>query len=523
MSLTLQEVLEFPILQSAGARVLCAQDQLHREIKWVHSAEIPDIAEFLSGGELLLTAGLGMGATEEKQKRFVRDVARAGAAAIVIEESGRMFEEVPRAIVDEAAANGLVIVALGKEVAFAEVSATIHRKLTQQELASLEMQAALEEEFSKLVLDGADSFAIISFLSGWLRATVVLENASRQIITYKDASDGNDGGVDIAAWQTHSRSLHENDACVTAPVIMRGQPWGWIHAFVPENISFEPAYFRAAVKRAAAYVTISLLTDRNAEAKDYQRGTAFISRLLLGDLSGSAFVERCHRIGQQIDADHLQVLVLNKGVDPTYERPSLSELQMLRQRQPVRDMVHSDFEDTVLVITSNKLKSIGKYAELVGEPQLSGGFSRIVDASRLLTAIAQARTAASVAKSLDRPGLVDFETLGTERLLASLLDSPELTNFVEDELGPLLKHDSFASTPLLPTLRAYLEADGKKSAAAAKLFIQRRSLYNRLDKITRILGKDIDQPRVHQSLAVALQGLDLLERTSIGAGPLSRP
>jgi purine catabolism regulator len=60
------------------------------------------------------------------------------------------------------------------------------------------------------------------------------------------------------------------------------------------------------------------------------------------------------------------------------------------------------------------------------------------------------------------------------RLLMTVADTPDLASYVEDELGPLLKHDAGTANPLLPTLRAFLQCDSGKSEAAKKLYVQRR-------------------------------------------------
>jgi purine catabolism regulator len=91
------------------------------------------------------------------------------------------------------------------------------------------------------------------------------------------------------------------------------------------------------------------------------------------------------------------------------------------------------------------------------------GISRPVSASQLPAAVEQARSAASVALAKPDKAVHRFDELGVLRLLASLAGGPELARYIEDELGPLLKHDAKATNPLLPTLRTYLSCDGKKS------------------------------------------------------------
>jgi len=47
MVFTVADALDIDLLKDAGARVLTGSDSLDREVRWVHSSEISDIARFL--------------------------------------------------------------------------------------------------------------------------------------------------------------------------------------------------------------------------------------------------------------------------------------------------------------------------------------------------------------------------------------------------------------------------------------------------------------------------------------------
>ena len=55
--LTVRSALELEVFQRTEVRVLAGAQHLDRPVRWVHTGEIPDIHRFLSGGEMLLTAG----------------------------------------------------------------------------------------------------------------------------------------------------------------------------------------------------------------------------------------------------------------------------------------------------------------------------------------------------------------------------------------------------------------------------------------------------------------------------------
>src|SRR5205085_9439238 len=91
-------------------------------------------------------------------------------------------------------------------------------------------------------------------------------------------------------------------------------------------------------------------------------------------------------------------------------------------------------------------------------------------------------------------------------LLHLLRDDPRLQTFVERELGTLL---AAASHPeLLGVLAAYLAAGGNKAEAAKRSHLARPTFYERLRRIERILGTDLDAAESRTSLHVAFLALE---------------
>lgn len=497
MAITVSTALNLQVFQGVEVRVLTGAEHLTREIRWVHASELPDIATFLSGGELLLTAGLGMGHTATSQRQYVKSIAQAGAIALVIEESGRMFERVPQTVVEEAARNELPVLALGQEIPFAAVSTQVHELLAEERVHRLKREREIEAAFSDLLFQGADSMSIIRELARMIQAPVVLENIVRKVIAYVGRTPQADQIIDT--WTTHSREAHPPEhSCRRRTVMMRGQPWGWIHLPLGSKNTDDLDDF--ALERAATAVAISLLTDRTTQARHDQRSTSLITRLILGDLTGTEFVDRARSLGYSLGNESLVALVLHTSrdspaPDPTEPRPFIS----------------ADLDDYSLTILPTVKLEGPAVTTMIRAAAQGGGISRMASADSLPTAITQAQSAAAVSRT--RPGtpVIRFEELGVERLLVNLAQGPELAAFVEDELGPLLEWDATSSIPLLPTLRAFLDADGNKSVAAQHLFIQRRTLYNRLDRISGLLGRPLTQPATRQGLLLAVKGLDLLD------------
>ncbi|MFD0441626.1 PucR family transcriptional regulator ligand-binding domain-containing protein [Streptomyces indonesiensis] len=59
MALSVAAALQLEVFSRTTVRVYAGEKNLGHTIRWVHPVEILDIGQFLTGGELLLTAGLG--------------------------------------------------------------------------------------------------------------------------------------------------------------------------------------------------------------------------------------------------------------------------------------------------------------------------------------------------------------------------------------------------------------------------------------------------------------------------------
>src|SRR5262245_24951338 len=114
MAMTVQAALQLEVFSRVKVTVHAGEENLDRQVRWVHPTEITEIADFLRGGEMLLTAGLGIGASPEAQRRYLNEIADAKAAVLVVELSGRAFEEMPPALVEAARERGFPLVSLDR-------------------------------------------------------------------------------------------------------------------------------------------------------------------------------------------------------------------------------------------------------------------------------------------------------------------------------------------------------------------------------------------------------------------------
>jgi len=105
-----------------------------------------------------------------------------------------------------------------------------------------------------------------------------------------------------------------------------------------------------------------------------------------------------------------------------------------------------------------------------------------------------------------------LEDVRLRGLLHLLRDDARLQTFAEREVGPLLAYDAQHRTELVALLRTYLAHGRNKSVAADAAHLSRPAFYERLHRIERILGVDLDDIDSCLSLHVALVALDAVRR-----------
>lgn len=519
MAMSVEAALALEVFTRVPMTVYSGADNLDRAIRWVHPTEIPDIAKFLRGGEMLLTAGLGIGSTGERQREYLNAIADAHAAVLIVELSGRAFETMPTELVEAARERGFPLVGLEGELPFVEVSAQVHESILDQRVLDLSAYERLNATFMQLLLADRDHVVFTDALAAEVGHPVVLEDATRQVVAY--SGNSTTGEEALKHWERHSRIEHDpvaadiangnaNEAhnCTRKAVVLRGERWGWLHVLHGGNPVGGIAGY--ALDRAADGIAIALLGARESGARSAQRQNALVNRLLLGDISGEAFVARALRIGRDLrDRALVAVFVCKDGPSTHSGEDAIEELcRSLHVPAVVADLG----EQTLAIMGLSHTSSEKQVVERLTALDVRAGISRPVSANQLPTAVEQARSAASVAMARPERAVHRFDDLGVLRLLASLAGGPELARYIEDELGPLLKHDAKATNLLLPTLRTYLSCDGNKSQAAQLLFVQRRTLYYRLERITALLGRSLDDPDTRQALIFAVRGHDLLQR-----------
>jgi len=238
---------------------------------------------------------------------------------------------------------------------------------------------------------------------------------------------------------------------------------------------------RAFLEQAANVVAVHLLKERAViQAVMHTRG-----ELLEAILSGSMPAEALARRAAVFDLDLVRSyrVIVAPGDQGSY----------VARRHP-RAFITTRLGNTVMLL-----------ADGVPLPELPlAGCSRPVSGiAGIAEGVAEATRVLQVAQMLKRSGLVRSDDLGVYSLLLGPRRADEAVAQARALLAPVLDYDEVHGSDLLPTLEAFLEAQGSPAKAARRLYLHVNSLYYRLGRIGELSGWDLEDPEVRIQLQLA--------------------
>lgn len=519
--LTVEIALRLPSLRRGAPQVIAGRHNLGRAIRWVHSSEVQNISQLLRGGEMLLMTGLAISKRPEVQRRFIRELATRGVAALVI-ELGAVYRELPGEIVREAETRELPLVVLHREVPFVEVTEEIHSAIVSRQLSVLRAADDLHVRLAALMVDGAGIPELLATLATSIANPVLLEQAGHGVLyhaTYRATAD-----EALAAWGVDAGDPSHRAA---VPVIVaHGQEWGRLVALALDSPLDD--FDRAAVEHAVPLIALELVrTGQESVLRARERGN-FLADVLGGRIRAQDAEARAAALGLEPPADRLLPIAMAAA---SRQSPSASsEVMSPAVWHEVRDALRSAGLRSIIGTRAAENDMLMVLA-------IAGGLTRVMAVEAVVTATRRAAARAAgngdavviaagemvdgwdgmpralrravetavLAQGAPSRSWHDATMPDLARLLWSLRRDVHVREFVEQRLRPLLEHDRTHGAQLLPTLETLCDHRWQKAEAARTLGVNRQSLYPRIERVERILDADLEDHDTRLSLELALR------------------
>ncbi|MFD5746969.1 PucR family transcriptional regulator [Streptomyces sp. NPDC127033] len=540
--ITVRRALELPGLRGGLPEVVACAEALDRTVRWVHAGEAPNIASLLKGGELLLTTGLGLGSRPAEQRAFVRRLADRGIAALVV-ELGARFDRLPAALVDTARSAGLPLVQLHREVPFVSVTEEVHTEIVNGHYALLRQAEEVHRRCTEAVLDGGGVERVLRILADFTGNPVFLETAEGRLL-YAAAPGAAPAAADpLDVWaglrgRRATRAAGPPAGAVLVDIAGRGHGTGAVRArlVIPAVSAAALPVHRLAAERAAGTLAVVLMQARQEEELAARGRGDFLTDLAEGRIRPEDAPERARVLGFRPGDGPMLPVVMRLGPDRAADRDPGAELQPAGNWAVLAGAVLEELSAVGVPVLLGVRPVEGRVPLLLG---LRAESERTAVADRVAAALRAGVARAGVERPGARPPVVvvgvaggwaaasaslrhaaetaaaarglpdlpwyDARRLDIDLLLWRLREHPDLAAFVDRAIGPLRAHDRSSRPALLPTLEVFLAHAGRKAETARELHLNRQTLYNRLGRISELLGTDLDDPQAVLALSLALR------------------
>ncbi len=509
MGVTVKDILGVP---GMPLRLLSGEGHTREPIRWVHASELEDPTPWLKGGELILTTGMGVGATPAKQRAYVKRLASARVAGLGF-GLGFGHEKTPRPLITAAEAADLPLFEVPYPVPFIAITEAVFTRILAEQFDTLQRAVEAEHTLTRAVLEGKGVDGIAESLAAVTKGWVLLLDLHGMSL----AATGRAAASRADRIWDELRDTRPESTSFSLTLVDRGhnvwvQPvgaQGHVEAFLAVGKPEQPSHLDRIVAGHALSLFAIEMTKSRAVADAQQRLQGdFFGQLARGEVGAGDIARGLTRFGFERDAE--VIVVSFEGGDPEALAHGLTDE---RSRAGGGFLVSAHSEGVHLLVPTVPpidLAELVRLADARMPAQVRAGAGSAVPVAEVARSLRESRYALRVCHLEGWPQ-AGFKDLGTYRLLLSMADPDALRAFADSMLGPLDGYDRDHHGELRISLQAFLQHNARWETAAAQLYVHRHTLRYRMRKVEELSGRDLRSSFDRMEFWLALRARDLID------------
>ncbi|MEU6583978.1 PucR family transcriptional regulator ligand-binding domain-containing protein [Nocardia sp. NPDC046763] len=495
MSVSIGWVLAQPDL---AVRLRGGAAGVRREIDLVVTTELDNPFRWLSGGELVLTTGMRLPPDGPGRAEYVRGLDRCGVAGIGF-GIGLTHDEVPPELIEAADEVGIPLFEVPLATAFAAIVRHVSARIAELRYDAVLRAGRVQPRMTRALIRSG-SRVMVRELANSLGATVLVLGPAGTVI---DCHPARPAPALLARVRTvlsrgpAGAGVYTDDSgVITHQQIGIGRRHHGDLVVVSET----PLEHVDQILLGHANSLLALDFEQPARLHETQhRLNTQALGLLLGAPADPA--PAWEQLDHAADAHgRIRVLVAEcDSLDAADSAHTALSDAVLAAGLPL--FLHQDSNRVLIVLPADTAVPAIDRPETLGTARkfIRLGLSGPHPVRDLRAAADSAHLAAAAAERGAPP--TDVTTL---TLLSIPVTRDALATLAGTLLTPLRDHDRHQHTALIPTLRAFLEANGHWESAAATLGIHRHTLRKRITTAATLLDRNLDNARTRAELLLVL-------------------
>lgn len=494
------------------AEVLAGENGLDRKIIAADVMEVPDIKEWFREGLLIISTFYSIKDNPTAQLDTLKSLIQANGAGLIV-KVGRYVEQLPEEMFSLANEHDFPLITIPLDLSFVDILSVLYAHLYHEQSEKENQWEQLFQSFMEKELHSVQHF--IDEMHQLTHANVYLEDAERRLLATADqAKDRLREDFTLLSQENRKEKLvsmvnpkkQDNDTITLhdrfiLPIRENNQFIGFLHILHDQNKTalklFGEHYIRLKQRLHLIMVKEHYAIEKRflLEQKELseESGLQQAYQLVLIDLSTLPF---------QVDFFSETEVYIHRFWTELYSfvDEHLSGVCFYYQNQELFMYIpHAcvPYEDVREV-----LDQFFSFLNQLVEWPFRGGVSLTHYEKREWdTAAGEAKLALN-ASQIDQT-LAFYEQVGVNRILLRLKDDPDLQHFSKMTVERL--REDAKDEELVETLAVYLEENGNNSKTSERLFIHRRTLRYRLEKIEKLLNIDLEDSEIRFLLYLLLK------------------
>lgn len=487
-------------------RLVNRQANLDYQVTHVTIMEGPDLYEWVTGGEFVLTTFYAFSQnTEIRDHAFEQLAQRISAIGI---KTHRFIDKIPESIINIANKYGLPVFEVKKEVKFRELVSTINSEIQNYQT---NMLIEVEQHYQKLIrasLNSDDVNNILNVFGKQIRLNCFCLNHQYQLLGMwgKPGVRKEDFNIWVSLIKMHVAEVMDTS---TGYIInnlhifdcyVRGSLIGMLVVVYDGSL---PEKIRLMCQQAASFISIKMWdqyeTNKNALLKMWQT-------VKQGEITNADELVSALERFELSKKNNYKIVLISKTHNAT------AIYQFLKTN--IEESIFIDDDNYLVLLCQHKEfgrlhGKLSEYLKHLPQKSLIVGTADVVEARELKKYYEIALHSADALSQLGIFGIKNAEDHISYSLLWQQHTLPEYEYLCEKILFPLIKYDKLYQSNLVNTLCCTVMMDSLEHSAK-KMNIHINTLRYRLRKIHEITGKSYCKlrDRYYLVMAASIQQLE---------------
>jgi len=552
LGISLEKLLSLGTLR--GAKILAGKTGITKRITKVNVMEVPDIIEWVSKGEFLITTGYSIKDNICVLLELIPKLNEKGVAGLGI-KVGRYIREIPGDIIELADKLGFPIIEVPFSVSHTDMISGILTEVIDDQMNMLIKIDGFNKEIMSIMVKGGNLKQIGQKLYDNIgNSLAIYENMKDNCEIFCD-DDMDKNIIDKLIYEHISfNNIKENAEIegiykvntdsilgrsverVTIPILIEKVEYGYIFIWIDKK-PLTPLD-NMLIDSYAHIIALDFVKKISLYTMESNYKLEFFDDLLSDNENRQKkAVEKAKIFNFHRELKHNVIIILlndlykeNKLTSDklNYAQECISSLLFSISRITKlykEKVVYVEKSDRILILygceASKEIKGEGiSFCERIsteilkkfGTSQFAIGIGRPYEGvDKLWKSHDQAKLIVEKLSKTDTASIIHYDDLGLYRILSFDGLQGELIEFCTDTIKPLLDYDKVNNSELVKTLKVYFQYDGNMKKISEKMYVHYNTIIYRLQKIKSIIGVDIENGDNRLNLEIALKAMELIQ------------